>query len=90
MKVAREAHVAAFETRSTRSEETERHVIQPTKSEKQVDQVSHTVVLDHPMRTEREIKSGRRRTQPADREEKQNRVTCEAKSRTRQQEKLSA
>ena len=44
MKVTREAHVAAFETRSTRSEETERHVIQPTKSEKQVDQVSHSGV----------------------------------------------
>ena len=56
MKVTREARVAAFETRSTRSEETERHVIQPTKSEKQVDQVSHTVVLDHPMRTKRDQK----------------------------------
>ena len=39
-----EAHVAACETLSTRSEETERHVIQPTKSEKQVDQVSHSGV----------------------------------------------
>ena len=43
-KMTREAHVAACETRSTRSEETERHVIQSTKSEKQVDQVSHSGV----------------------------------------------
>ena len=44
MKVTREAHVAACETRSTRSEDTERHAIQPTTSEKQVDQVSHSGV----------------------------------------------
>ena len=37
---------------------------------------------------EADIKSRRRRTQPADHEEKQSRVTYDAKPRTRQQEKL--
>ena len=42
------------------------------------------------VKKEPDIKSRRRRTQPADHEEKQSRVTCDAKPRTRQQEKLSA
>ena len=53
--------MAASETRSIRSEETERHVIHPTKSEKQVYQVSHSGVgprqWEDPMRTERQRQS---------------------------------
>ena len=41
------------------------------------------------VKEEPDIKSRRRRTQPAD-HQKQSRVTCDPKPRTRQQEKLSA
>ena len=42
------------------------------------------------VKEEPDIKSRRRRTQPADHEERQSRVTCDPKPRARQQEKLSA
>ena len=42
------------------------------------------------VKEEPDIKSRQRRAQPADHEEKQSRVTCDPKPRTRQQEKLSA